>query len=249
MANSPSGDSVVDRVVRLLAAFPEGTVLLPLSELAERAGLPLSSTHRLVRQLAAHGLLDLGAGGSVKLGLHLWELVSRNSPTLELRTVALPFMEDIHTVLRQNVNLAVLDGEDALFVERLSRPGSVVNRATVAGRLPVHISSAGLALMAFQSRTVQTAYLEGLEARGFAAAEVLRQHLAEAARNGYAQLAGAIDPETWGIAVPILDAKGQAVAALGVVVPLDEVRLREVVRALQLASRRIRSGLEDLRRD
>ncbi|MFJ3959235.1 helix-turn-helix domain-containing protein [Arthrobacter sp. NPDC090010] len=93
----------------------------PLSDLADRAGLPLSLIHRLVRQLAEHGLLDVEEGGSVKLGLGLRELVSRNSPTLELRAVALPFMEDIHQRLRQNGNLAILDGPDTLFVERLSR--------------------------------------------------------------------------------------------------------------------------------
>ncbi len=124
MANSASGDSVVDRVVRVMEAFPEGgATSLQLSELADRAGLPLSSAHRLVRQLSEHGLLELGAGGTVRLGLRLWELVNRNSPTLALRQAAMPFMEDIQQVLNQNVNLAVLDGWEALFVERLSRRG------------------------------------------------------------------------------------------------------------------------------
>ena len=160
MANSDSGDSVVDRVVRVIAAFPEGVTALQLSELAARAELPLTTAHRLVRQLAGHGLLDVGAGGSVRLGLRLWELVNRNSPTLELRQAAMPFMEDIQQVLNQNVNLAVLDGWEALFVERLSRRGSVANRAQVAGRMPVHVSSAGLVLMANQPRHVQAEYLE-----------------------------------------------------------------------------------------
>ena len=159
MANSRTGDSVVDRVVRLIEAFPEGSAALQLSDLADRAGLPLTTAHRLVRQLAGHGLLELGDGGSVRLGLRLWELVNRNSPTLALRQAAMPFMEDIQQVLNQNVNLAVLDGWEALFVERLSRRGSVANRAKVAGRMPVHLSSAGLVLMAHQPAAVQAAYL------------------------------------------------------------------------------------------
>ncbi len=100
MANSNSGDSVVDRILRLIAAFPEGVTALQLSELAARAELPLTTAHRLVRQLAGHGLLDVGPGGSVSLGLRLWELANRNSPTLELRQAALPFMEDIQQVLQ-----------------------------------------------------------------------------------------------------------------------------------------------------
>jgi DNA-binding IclR family transcriptional regulator len=240
VAKSGSGDSVVDRVVRVIAAFPEGVNVLQLSELAARAGLPLSTAHRIVRQLAGHGLLDVGSGGTVQLGLRLWELVNRNSPTLELRQAAMPFMEDIQQVLNQNVNLAVLDGWEALFVERLSRRGSVANRAQVAGRMPVHVSSAGLVLMANQPRAAQAEYLDGFtDPAGRLTAEKLRVQLGEAAHQGYAQLAGVVDPDTWGIAVPVLDRKKRAVAAIGVVVPLREVRLQALVPALQTAARGI----------
>jgi DNA-binding IclR family transcriptional regulator len=240
LANSVSGDSVVDRVVRVISAFPAGVSVLQLSELAERAELPLTTAHRLVRQLAQHGLLEAGAGGSVRLGLRLWELVNRNSPTLALRQAAMPFMEDIQHVLNQNVNLAVLDGWEALFVERLSRRGSVANRAQIAGRLAVHVSSAGLALMSHQPRSVQAEYLEQFtDPAGKVTAEELRALLSEAAHQGYAQLAGVIDPDTWGIAVPVLDGRKLAVAALGVVVPLREVRLQALVPALQTAARGI----------
>lgn len=246
MANSASGDSVVDRVVRIITAFPEGVSVLQLSELAERAELPLTTAHRLVRQLAVHGLLETGEGGSVRLGLRLWELVNRKSPTLALRQAAMPFMEDIQHVLSQNVNLAVLDSGEALFVERLSRRGSVANRAQIAGRLPVHVSSAGLALMSHQPRSVQAEYLEQFtDPAGKVTADELRSLLGEAAHQGYAQLAGVIDPGTWGIAVPVLDGKKHAVAALGVVVPLQEVRLQALVPALQTAARGIGRRLID----
>jgi DNA-binding IclR family transcriptional regulator len=244
MANSGSGDSVVDRVVRLIAAFPEGAAALQLSELADRAGLPPSTAHRLVRQLAGHGLVELGSGGSVRLGMRLWELVNRNSPALALRQAAMPLMEDIQQVLNQNVNLAVLDGWEVLFVERLSRRGSVANRAKVAGRMPVHLSSAGLALMAHQSAAVQAAYLRQFsDPAGKRRGPEIRSLLNETAGQGYAELAGVVDPDTWGIAVPVLDGRKQAVAALGVVVPLREARLQALVPALQTAARGIQRRL------
>ena len=240
MANSVSGDSVVDRVVRVIAAFPEGASSLQLSDLAVRAGLPLTTAHRLVRQLAAHGLLETGTGGTVRLGLRLWELVNRNSPTLALRQAAMPLMEDIQQVLNQNVNLAVLDGWEALFVERLSRRGSVANRAKVAGRMPVHVSSAGLALMAHQDMALQADYLaQFADPAGKTTVDAMRGLLSETAHQGYAQLAGVVDPDTWGIAVPVIDGKKRAVAALGIVVPLQEMRLQSLVPALQTAARGI----------
>jgi len=246
VANSASGDSVVDRVVRVIAAFPEGVTVLQLSELAARAELPVTTAHRLVRQLAGHGLLELGAGGSVRLGLRLWELVIRNSPTLALREAAMPFMEDIQQVLNQNVNLAVLDGWEVLFVERLSRRGSVANRAQVAGRMPVHVSSAGLVLMAGQPPAVQADYLRQFrDPAGKLRADEVRTLLRESAGNGFAQLAGAVDPDTWGIAVPVRGTRNRTVAALGVVVPLREMRLQVLVPALQTAARGIGRQLQN----
>lgn len=246
MANSESGDSVVDRVARLISSFPEGPGSLQLSDLAHRAGLPLTTAHRLVHQLAANGLLETGPGGTVRLGLRLWELVNRNSPTLALRQAAMPFMEDIQQVLNQNVNLAVLDGWEALFVERLSRRGSVTNRAKVAGRMPVHVTSAGLALMAYQDKALQSEYLDQFEdPAGKVTQDAVRALLSETALQGFAQLAGVVDPDTWGIAVPVLDGRQRALAALGVVVPLQEMRLQALVPALQTAARGIARGLGD----
>lgn len=240
MANSPSGDSVVDRIVRLISAFPEDVSALQLSELAVRADLPLATTHRLVRQLKEHGLLEAAPGGVVRPGLRLWELVNRASPTLALRQAAMPFMEDIQQVLNQNVNLAVLDGWDALFVERLSRRGSVANRARIAGRMPLHITSAGLALMANQEKGLQADYVDQFaDPEGRLTREDLRALLSTTSHQGFAQLKGAVDPDTWGIAVPVLNRRRRAVAALGVVVPLREVSLQGLVPALQTAARGI----------
>jgi DNA-binding IclR family transcriptional regulator len=149
-------------------------------------------------------------------------------------------MEDIQQVLNQNVNLAVLDGWDVLFVERLSRRGSVANRAQVAGRMPIHITSAGLALMAHQDRSVQAQYLDQFaDPDGKVTTVAMRALLSETSNQGFAQLAGVVDPDTWGIAVPVLNRKQRAVASLGVVVPLREMRLQALVPALQTAARAI----------
>ena len=240
MANSPSGDSVVDRIVRVFTAFPDGPGWLPLADLSRRAELPPSTAFRLVRQLAEHGLVEISSEGSVRLGLRLWELAIRKSPTMELRRAAVPFMEDIQEILNQNVNLAILEGREVLFVERMSRRGSVENRADVAGRMPVHVSSAGLALMAHQSKEVQTEYLSGPhETVDGPSKDQLRGLLADVALRGYAQLAGVVDPNTQGIAVPVIDGSAHTVAALGVVVPLTELRLQAIVPVLQTAARGI----------
>ena len=112
--------------------------------------------------------------------------------------------------------------------------------------MPVHVSSAGLALMANQGRTLQAEYLQHfVDPSGKVTRDAVRSLLSETALQGFAQLAGVVDPDTWGIAVPVLDRRQRAVAALGVVVPLREMRLQALVPALQTAARGIARRLGD----
>ncbi|WP_446466196.1 IclR family transcriptional regulator domain-containing protein [Streptomyces sp. BRA346] len=60
----------------------------------------------------------------------------------------MPFMEGVHDVVGHHVQLGVLDGDEVLFLERLTAPGAVINYTRSAGRLPPHASSSGLVLLA-----------------------------------------------------------------------------------------------------
>ena len=112
--------------------------------------------------------------------------------------------------------------------------------------MPVHISSAGLALMAHQDKMMQEEYLDGFtDPEGKVTADTVRALLAEASRQGFAQLKGVVDRDTWGIAVPVLNRRQRAVASLGVVVPLREMRLQALVPALQTAARGIARQIAD----
>ncbi|GAA3692113.1 IclR family transcriptional regulator [Arthrobacter ginkgonis] len=245
MANSPSGDSVLDRLVRILDAFDAGTPSLTVSALARRANVPRASAYRLVEELLRHGLLAR-EGGEVRLGLRLWELANRASSTLDLKRVAMPFMEDVNQVVRQNTQLAVLHDDEVLVLERLSRPGSVVNQASVAGRMPVHLTSMGLALLAFSPAPVLEGYLERHGDRMRSSHPDLRRELAHIRQTGYASLEGFIDTDTTGVAVPVLDRRGHALAVLAVVVPRGSDLLRPAVMALRTAARGISRGLGEM---
>src|SRR3954454_4948316 len=93
-------------------------------------------------------MLERGPGREVRVGVRLWELGARASPTVTLRDAAMPFLEDVHAVVGHHAQLAVLDGEHVLFLERLSARDAVVNFSRIAGRLPLHTSSSGLVLLA-----------------------------------------------------------------------------------------------------
>jgi len=250
VANSPSGDGVVERVVRVLAAFDAAHPLLTASEVGRRTGLPRSSAHRLVRELAAEGLLELDESGAYRIGLRLWELTTRGSRALELRQAALPAMEAVQVRIRQHTQLAVLERGEVLFLERLSHREATSNVTRVAGRLPAHASSSGLVLLADAPEEVREAVLAGPLAPYTpdtpADAASLRRKLAEVRRLGYAANRGFIEPDTAGVAVPVRD-EGRTIAALGVVVPREGLDERGLVGVLRQGAEAIGAELRRAR--
>ena len=141
-------DTTLDRLIRILGAFDAGHGTLTVAALARRAELPLPTAYRWVDRLAGAGLLRREADGTVRPGLRLWELASRGAPTVPLARAAMPFLLDVQAVLRQHTQLAVLDDDGVLVLERLSAQDAVANQATVAGRLPTFTTSLGLVLLA-----------------------------------------------------------------------------------------------------
>lgn len=246
MARSPSGESLIERVVRILEAFDPDTPSLTVGDLAVRAGLPGSTTSRLVDQLVSHGLLRRDPAGGVRIGVRLWELGARASPTLALREVAMPFMEDLQDVVGQHTQLGVRERTEVLFIERLSARGAVINITKVAGRLPLHASSGGQVLLAHAPPSVREAVLtspmRAYNENTVTDPETLRRTLAEIRRQGFALCNGAIDPSATGVAVPVQDARGRVIASLGLVVPNDG-RAHEHVPVLRTVARGLERAL------
>lgn len=251
MASSPTNessiqDSVLTRTVRIVEAFTAERPVLRVTDIAERTGLHLATVSRLVAELVRHGLLVRDPDRRVRIGMRLWELATRASPALSLRDAAMPLLEDLHAVIGQHVQLGVLDGSEVLFLERLSAPGAAINYTRIAGRVPLHSSSAGLVLLAHAPRELQEQIITAPMARYTAATisspHQLRRALAEVRRVGHAACAGHIHPETLGVSVPVRDAHREVVAALAVILPI-EADGRGVVSILQVAARGVERRL------
>lgn len=242
MVRPGDGESTLSRVVHIFDAFDTERPEMTVSEIARRSGLHIATASRLIEQLVVLGLLQRTPNRGLRVGLRMWELASRASPTRSLREAALPFMEDLHAVLGQHTQLGILEGEEVLFVERLSAPGAVVNYTRVAGRLPLHASSSGLVLLAHADAALQDKVLEG-PLRTFTPATIstpraLRATLADVRRQGFAFCRGHIHRSATGIAVPLRDRSGAVVAALAVIVPNDDTAFGKIP-ALHAAARGI----------
>lgn len=249
MANSESGDSMVERIVRILGAFDTGHTDLSASDVARRAGLPMSSAHRIVGDLLRVGLLERDAEGLVRIGMRLWELTTRGSRALALRQAALPAMERAQAAIGEHVQLCVLDQDEVLVIEQLSAPDAVSNVTTVAGRLPLHASSSGLVLLAYGRQALRGRVLaRPLPAVGpstITDAATLGRRLETVRKDGFAVLPGSMESVATGISVPVADSAGTIIAALSAVVPTDWRHERATVVALRAAAAAITEAIAD----
>ncbi len=247
MANSPTGDSGTDRIVRVLETFTTDRTVQTASEIGRRAGLPTSTAHRIVDGLVASGLLERDDDHRVRLGMRLWELALRGSVALRLRQAALPFMERVQARVREHTQLAVLEQDSALFLERLSHPDAGANITRIAGRLPLHASSSGLVLLAYAPPDFRDRVLAGalpsLAPETVTDAAALRRILGGIRSAGFVVAPGSVETVSTGVAVPVRDGSGDVIAALSVVLPREtapDVALTQLIGA----ARGIRSALK-----
>lgn len=249
MANSPSGDSMTERIVRVLDTFSADRTTQTSTEIARRTGLPSSTAHRIVGDLITAGLLERDDESRVRLGMRLWELALRGSGALRLRQAALPHMEKVQQTIREHTQLAVLEHDEALFLERLSHPDAGANITRIAGRLPVHASSSGLVLLAFADPAVRERVLAGplraVSRETVTDAGALRALLASIRRRGHVVAPGSIEAVSTGVAVPVRD-RGEVVAALSVVLP-RAAATQPAVQALLAAAQDVEADLRTMR--
>ena len=82
MARGSAGESVLHKHLRVLEAFDALRPFLTLTEIADAAAMPLSTTHRLVAELEREGLLERMPDRTYRLGVRLWEFASRTPGAL-----------------------------------------------------------------------------------------------------------------------------------------------------------------------
>jgi DNA-binding IclR family transcriptional regulator len=242
---STPGATVTSRVLGLVGAFDEQHRSLTLSELAARAGLPLATAHRLVAELVTWGALARRPSGEYVVGRRLWDVGLLAPVQTGLRQLASPYLHDLYGATLATVHLAVRDGTEVLYLDRLAGNASVPVVSSIGSRLPMHATGVGKVLLAHAPPDVQAAVLGDLRRvtpYTITQPGTLRRQLGRVVRDGYAVTVEEMSPGACSVAVPVrLD--DAVVAALGIVVPsLRNDRHRHVA-ALQVAAQGIGRAL------
>lgn len=239
MAHADRPPSVAGKVMAILEAFAPGGVRLTLTEVCRRAGLPLATGHRLVRELTGGGFLERLPDGSYRIGMRLWRIGAQASAATGLRELALPHMEELYEATRENVQLAVVSGDKALYLERLRGPRSVPIVTRVAAELPLHSTGVGQVLLAFApeefAERILRAGLPRHTPYTITDPDRMRACLAEIRRAGYAVTREEMTLGSWSVAAPVRDAAGGVLAALSLVTRRN-ADLRRLVPAVVTAA-------------
>jgi DNA-binding IclR family transcriptional regulator len=233
------GESVAQRLLAVLGCFDVARPELSLTDIARATGLPSSTARRLILELVEWGGLERLGNGRYRIGIRLWQIGSTAPRQRDLREAALPYMHDLYEATQENVQLVVLDGLEALCLEKISGTGSVATMTEVGGHLPLHATGVGKVLLAYSPpallRDTIAKGLPRITARTVVAPGRLAASLAEIRRAG---LSFAYEEMTVGVssvAAPISRSGNSPLAALGIVARAD-TRLDVLAPALRTAA-------------
>ena len=222
------------KVARVLECFSTVNRTMSLGEICARTKFPKSTTHRLLASMREVGLLDQDREGErYRLGLKLFELGNIVLANMELHREARPFVDALTRISGHVVHLAVFDGRQAVVIHRADPSPESANPVTFIEAAPVHCTSVGKAILAFQPQAVIArvirAGLQRYTDNTVTDAKKLESELARTRKRGYAVDDAEHQPGIRCVGAPIRDQAGRVFAGISVSgparrMPADETK-------------------------
>ena len=231
MKNASSSIQVLDRAMGLVAVLARASGPTSLTRLADAAGLHTASAHRILGALIAHGLVEKTGAGEYDLGVRWLEVGNRLRARLNIRQVAMPFMQRLAEATGETVNLIVRRGDEAVYVERVTGGQTLIQVVQVVGaHAPLHVTAVGKIFLAEDSTSGVMGYAErtGLPAFTPNTLTSFERLAAELDAIRHEQFAHDREEAELGVAcigAPVRDAEGKLVAGLSISAPADRHRV------------------------
>jgi IclR family transcriptional regulator, KDG regulon repressor len=214
--------TVLSHIISILDCFTPEHPELGVRDVARMTALSPSTAGRLMAEMKDAGILQQNPVSRVySPGSKVLSWATVYIAMLNIRTVALPFMEELTRSTGETVTLYILDGMDRLCVERMESQHNVRMVTRVGSRLPLYAGSAGKAILAFMPGEWQEEYLRSvafkpLTHQTITDPETLRAELVRIRLDGFATSSGEWLLEASGVAAPILGSNQAVLGALSV---------------------------------
>jgi IclR family transcriptional regulator, pca regulon regulatory protein len=252
VTGSASYSQSLERGLAILSAFRPGQPLLGISELARLLELNRATTHRYVATLAGLGYLQQDAATrKYRLGPRVVDLGLSALNSMELREVAAPYLRRLSDATRHTVNMAILDGTDIVYVERVRSAAEGQQEIDldlhVGSRLPAYCTSMGKVLLAHRPVDEQRRLLAEIRLVRRGPNTITRRDalVAELGRVRDAGLAVSNEELALGlrsIAAPIRGHSGEVTAAINLAAHRSMLSLEKLV--AQLGPRLVQTAHE-----
>ena len=223
----------------VLTAFSEDHPVLSLSELSAVTGLPLPTTFRMAATLEEGGYLERMPGGAYRPGLRVLTLghaTLQGSDLVQLSEATLRALAD---TIGQTVNLAVLAGNQVLYLVRLRNADLVTANIHVGSTLPAAYSSLGKVLLAdldpkdLETRLRDFPFSRSAGPNAVTSVEQLSRQLAEVRGQGYAVQDEEVAPGLRSVAAPVRNGDSRVVAAINIAVKAVDYTVDDMLRTLK----------------
>lgn len=212
----------LERGLAVLSAFAAERRLLGIADLARLLGMNASTVHRYVRTLTDLGYLQQEASSrKYQLGFKVADLGLAVINSLDVTEVARPHLRELCEQWSLTVNMAILDGVEIVYVERIVGRRSMDLHLHVGSRQPAHCTSMGKVLLAFLDQPALDAIIERIDfsprsRRSLTDADALRNELRRVRSRGYAVNNEELAVGLKSVAAPVRNARGQVVAAVNI---------------------------------
>ncbi len=238
----------VERAMDLLlelSRYPQG---VGVTELARAVGLSKATVYRLLSTLAGRGFAERVPGTDFyRLGLAVFDLGMAVRNRMDLVREARPILKEVVERTRETVHLGILDNDEVVYVDKLEGPGAIQMLSRIGRRVPVHCTAMGKVLAADLpavelERIISLRGLKACTENTITDLELLKAHLQEVARQGFAVDRVEHEYGVQCVAIPILDFTGRVIGAFsisGSILTITEERLAGLVPLLKEAGGKI----------
>lgn len=223
----------LDRAFAVLDLLGESDTPLGLAQVAASLQLHKSTAHRFLMVLERHHMVERTSTGKFRLGLRLFDYGNRAIEQYDLRDRAQPHLRRLVAETEETAHLCILEQARVIYIDKIE-PGRSVRMITRIGASnPVHCTAVGKAILAFlpEERVndiIRRTRFERFTHRTIASADALRAEIEKTRRRGYAVDDEELEEGLRCIAVPVLDAQRQPVAAVSISGPSFRVTAQKL---------------------
>ncbi|QGP93547.1 Transcriptional repressor IclR [Neomoorella glycerini] len=227
--NKMRGVQAVDRALAILETLAREGSPMMLSAISAELRLNISTVHRLLNALAAHGLVEQEPyQGRYRLGIKAFEIGNRALYSLDIRAIARPALHQLVDDFNETANLAILDKYEVVYIDQVESSNIIKMLARPGTRAPAYCTGAGKVLLAYLSENQLNMFLQEVPLFPYTATTIidplqLREELQKIRRQGFALDHGEREEGVRCVAAPVFDHENKVIAAVSVAGPANRM--------------------------